>query len=235
MADGHGTRARVEYKIRCWCVYIHYRPNGSPFYVGKAVAYNGWRPHRARMFSERNPIHKKIVAKYGAENIGVAVIELPSELEAISAEIEHIARFRAEGHFLANLTEGGEGMSGYMPSDETRKKWSESRKGRKASAETRAKLSAVRIGKSINQPPRPWQAEITSKRFKGVPKSEEHKTKISAAHTGKIQAPASEETKAKMRAAQTERQTRPGAKEKATEAGHKAWATRRLRSATRNL
>lgn len=195
-----GQRSRRTLKIRAFCIYIHFRPDGSPFYVGKATLYVGQIASRPYMFKHRNPIHKRIVAKHGAENIDVFVVEFATAAEAFAAEIAHIARFKRAGHVLANLTVGGGGMNGYMPSDETRRKWSEVRKGRKASPETRALLSAMRTGKKLKYAKRPWQISVASKRFKGVPKSAEHRAKISAGHMGKNQAPASEQTKAKMSA-----------------------------------
>lgn len=221
-------------------VYVHRRPNGSPFYVGKATYQS-----RAFLFKHRSLFHKRIVAKYGVENITVSVLEFATEKEAFAAEIEYIARFRAEGHRLANLTDGGDGAVGFVHSEEerkrraafmtgrkpleaTRKLWSEQRKGRRPTEETRRKLSLIRTGKSINQPLRPWQAPIISARFKGVPKSEAHKAKIAAAHLGKIQGPASEETKAKMSVAQSARYADPANRAEQSRIMRQAWKKRRF-------
>lgn len=86
--------------------YLHCRPNGDPFYVGKG------RGKRCFNFSRRNPHHKNIVAKYGAENIGVFVFECASERQAFDDEIHQIKQLRAEGFVLANITDGGDGVSG---------------------------------------------------------------------------------------------------------------------------
>jgi len=91
----------------------------------------------------------------------VVVKELETGLsfsEAQSREIFYIAKFKAEGHRLLNLTNGGEGMLGYIHSQETRRKKSESMKktlgGRPAlnrgtthTEETKKKMSEARKGK----------------------------------------------------------------------------------------
>ena len=80
-----------------------------------------------------------------------------------------------------NLTDGGAGPRGYKPTEEHKRKISESKKGeknynygKKLSEETKRKMSETR---------------------KGKPKSEEHKRKIGDAHIGKKR---SEETRRKL-------------------------------------
>lgn len=181
-----------------YCNYIHCRPNGEPFYVGKATIDKRHRTNRPFMFSHRNNLHKKIVAKYGKENIQVFVFPCSTEQEALDAEIQHIAQFRSEGLQLANLTDGGEGMSGFKLSEESKAKLSAIRKGRKPTEETRAKLSAARIGKPSPVKGRKHtdEAKANMSAFqKGRKKSEEHKAKIAAAHIGKKMGPHTEEWK----------------------------------------
>jgi len=89
-------------------VYIHKRPDGTPFYIGKG------RQRRAFDFapSRRTTHHKNIVAKYGRENIHIYVIDCESEDHAFSLETAMIACYRKESVALVNLTDGGEGVSG---------------------------------------------------------------------------------------------------------------------------
>jgi hypothetical protein len=91
-----------------FCVYIHKRPNGEPFYIGKGLL------SRAFDFapSRRTEWHKNIVSKYGRENIIVQVIPCMYEKEAFELEKAHINIARLAGHKLANLTDGGEGVAG---------------------------------------------------------------------------------------------------------------------------
>lgn len=86
--------------------YLHCKPNGDPFYVGKGSG------KRASNFYKRNAHHKAIVAKYGKSNIGVYVFCCDSEQEAFADEIHQIAQLRSEGLILANVTNGGDGVSG---------------------------------------------------------------------------------------------------------------------------
>lgn len=98
--------------------YLHCRPDGTPFYVGKG---SGKRSH---WFYQRTKHHNHIIAKYGIENIGVFVFPCESEEQAFVDEQHQIAQLRREGAKLCNLTDGGEGKSGFIPSQETRQKMS---------------------------------------------------------------------------------------------------------------
>lgn len=122
-------------------VYLHCRPDGTPFYVGKG------RGRRAyNMQYRRNPHHLSIIAKHGAENIIVQIFYVDSEAEAFALECRKIAELRAAGVTLANQTDGGEGPSGRTVSEKTLAAL-RARKGSKASAETRARVSAAGKGR----------------------------------------------------------------------------------------
>ncbi len=128
-------------KTAKFCVYLHSRPDGSVFYVGKG------KRSRAYEFSpsRRSRFHSNIVSKYGRGNIGVRVMPVMCELEATLLEVTHIKMWRAKGQADANFTDGGEGVSGRKPSekalaalDRGRKKWSE----KKFTPETMAAILA---------------------------------------------------------------------------------------------
>lgn len=91
-------------------MYVHKRPDGTPFYVGKGLV------RRAYDFaaSRRTEWHKNIVAKYGREAIKVETISCASEREAFDIERQKIAELRASGTELVNLTNGGEGAAGHV-------------------------------------------------------------------------------------------------------------------------
>ena len=158
--------------------YLHCKPDGIPFYVGKGY---GNRSHN--LINSRNPHHKNIVAKYGKENILVYVFECESEEQAFVDEITQIAHLKCEGFELVNMTDGGEGASGTNVTLETRNKmsiksklkWqdqefkkrqSEAHKGKVSSQETCNKISAIKKAKNFKH-------------------SEETKLKISTSLTGK--------------------------------------------------
>lgn len=94
-------------------VYVHKKPDGTPFYVGKGLL------RRAYDFapSRRTAWHKNIVAKYGRDAIMVEAIACLSEQEAFDVERRRIAEIRASGIDLVNLTDGGEGASGHVSNE----------------------------------------------------------------------------------------------------------------------
>lgn len=121
-------------------VYQHRRADDSGvFYVGKG------KGKRAGERAKRNPFWKNIAAKHGFTVEMVA--EDISEQEAFRIEIETIHLRRQEGCVLANMTDGGEGCSGYSPSPETREKQRAANLGKVLPAETLAKISAANSGR----------------------------------------------------------------------------------------
>jgi hypothetical protein len=83
-------------------------------------------------------------------------IEILEEYETAimlsEAERHFIAYFKFVGCRLTNLTDGGEGTSGFSPSLETRAKLSTALQGIVKSAETCHKLSVSHLGKSNGSP-----------------------------------------------------------------------------------
>jgi hypothetical protein len=146
-------------------VYEHLRKtDGSVFYVGK-----GYKS-RATRKTNRNRYWHNIVNKHGFDVRFVAT-KLDEEL-ALLAEIERIDQQRKLGIKLCNLTDGGEGVVGYV-----------------ATPETRAKLSKAHLGRKIPK----WLSEKYSILRKGRKKSEECKRKISEANKGKIRSQATKD------------------------------------------
>lgn len=95
--------------------YTHSRPDGSVFYVGKGFARRAW------WFKQgRNPYHRSIIEKHGAENIIVTIYPCVDENAAFELEKVLVTKFRAEGNRLANMTDGGEGPTGRPMSDKAR-------------------------------------------------------------------------------------------------------------------
>ncbi|HEY4385922.1 MAG TPA: NUMOD3 domain-containing DNA-binding protein, partial [Ktedonobacteraceae bacterium] len=93
---------------------------------------------------------------------------------------------------LVNLTNGGEGTSGYTQSEEHRRKSSEARKGKRLTEEHRRKLSEAQ---QKRLPATEETRRKISDKLKGKPKSEEHRGKLSEINTGKHP---TEETRRKM-------------------------------------
>jgi hypothetical protein len=149
--------------------YIHARPTtvdaNGVFYIGKG------KGDRYKDFSHRTFYHKNIVNKYGKENLLIGKIYCSSEQIAKDLEIGLIKCFKRMQVKLANFTDGGEGLSGYKHREETKRKQSISRLGRKISLETKEKLRLANLGKPGT--------------FLGKKHSEETKRKISLLKLGK--------------------------------------------------
>ena len=74
----------------------------------------------------------RALRKYGEENFVWEIVEDGIEDKTLldDKERHYIALHESFGSKGYNMSEGGEGQTGWIPSDETRAKWSEQRKGR---------------------------------------------------------------------------------------------------------
>ena len=130
-----------------------------------------------RMASHRyaDSVIGNAIRKYGWENFSVEVLEECDTKEELNErEIFWIAALNCKTPNGYNRSDGGDGPTGYVCSDETRAKLSAAGKGKKKSPEHRAKIGAGNRGKK---------------------QTPEAKAKISAARRGKSTTP---ETKAKL-------------------------------------
>lgn len=188
-------------------VYEHWRLDRDEcFYVGKG------KGRRAYVMKDRNGHHKAIQAKVIREGFAIEIRMVAmglSEKEAFSIECERICFWRNVGIDLANMTDGGDGISGFKMSIDAKEKMSRAKRGRpgmitmlgkKHSAETRAKMSAAQ---------------------KGRPKSPEHAAKVGAAHKGKK---ISDEQKAILSAARKNAVCTEEYRYKMSELAKKQWA-----------
>lgn len=153
-----------------FCAYLHCKPDGVPFYVGKGTYKRAY----ALYGRARNIHHRNTVAKYGLENISVVVLEGKSEEAALDMERAIIKTLREEGVELCNFTDGGEGVSGFKLTAEQRAKVAAAGRGRKASAETLIKLSKVKKGRTFTDEAK---AKMSAAK-KGKKLSEEHRRKM---------------------------------------------------------
>ena len=139
------------------------------------------------------------IKKYGADNFDVELIPYPGITnEALCAvEMQKIKKLGSKKPNGYNLTDGGDGTSGWKHTDESRKKMSEAlkgnsrMKGKKHSDKVRQKISAARkgekhpnYGKKLSVETRKKISEANKKQIpwsKGKKLSVEHRHKISAA------------------------------------------------------
>lgn len=99
-------------------------------------------------------------------------------------EIEHIAKARLDGVRLVNLSDGGGGRAGYVPSKEEREKIASKQRGvprQPKTSEQKAHMSQVMKGRNTNTPE---HIERLRQMKIGVPRSEETKARISEAKKG---------------------------------------------------
>jgi hypothetical protein len=155
--------------------YIHAKPDGTPFYIGKG---NG---RRLNMFHRRNQHHKNVVAKYDKRNILIGKLDCSDESTAFDLEMGLIKCLRRSGVDLVNLTDGGHGPSGLIVTPEQRAKISATLTGRKGSPHTdasKAKISAANKGRK-RTPEEIQKMSIAAKNKK--PLTDETRAKLSAA------------------------------------------------------
>lgn len=187
-------------------VYVLFRPwNGQPCYVGKGFGRR-WRRHNAVAERHSNKHLANIFRKAGGEIPSVIVRNQLTEKEAFDLErilIGIIGRHNIGKGPLANLTDGGDGVSGLRHNDEFRAqaairaaKMGAAQRGKVHSTETRERMSKSAYRALQN----PALREKRRLAHIGLHLSPEVKAKISAANKGRKH---TEETRAKMSAAKT--------------------------------
>lgn len=162
---------------RDFYVYEHIRSDtGAVFYVGKGRGRRAWR------LAERNQMHRRVVAKLARDGGSVEVRFVRTELPepcALTLERLRIAALRAANVRLVNLTDGGEGSTGYKPTTETLRLMAEVQRGKKRTAETKALLSAAATGRRHTDETKRKLSEARAKQTF----SEETRAKLSRAHS----------------------------------------------------
>lgn len=123
--------------MREFYVYIHYRNDtNTPFYVGKGKGDRAYQLCTSR----RSRFWLNIANKAG---VTVNIIETAlTETEAHDLECKIIEELRMYGYKLANLTDGGEGVSGRKISEHSRQLMRIKATGRIHTYATRQKLKA---------------------------------------------------------------------------------------------
>jgi len=171
-------------------VYCHKRPtDGEVFYVGKGCG------KRSTRTDNRNNHWHNVIKKHGGFDVEIVAKNL-TEAEALKFEIALIKGLRDAGANLCNLTDGGEGLSGFRHSKKTRERMKISNRGKaksghKLSKEHRQKLRMAKLGRKLSKE----HAQAAAKARIGRKVSVETGQKISRALTGK---PLSEEHKRKL-------------------------------------
>lgn len=132
-----------------WNLYMHTCPNGKK-YIGITTrnCKDRWRSGNGY---KNNKHFYSAILKYGWENIihEVLATELSKE-EAFLYETSLIALHKSDNPFYGyNHSKGGEGKTGFSPSEETRQKIKDKLAGRHRPDEVKRKLSIAHLGKSL--------------------------------------------------------------------------------------
>lgn len=198
-------------------------------YVGSAVVLvNRFRQHRRHLSRgvHHNSYLQRVWDKYGAGGLKFIVLEKCSPEECISREQFWIDFYRsAERQFGYNLCPVAGSHLGYKHSPEARQRQSAALMGHPVSAETRAKLAARKRGKKMSQEHREKTRAASTGRTHTV--SDETRARLSM--IAKARKPISDVTRAKLIAARKGRKVSDETKRRMSEAGFRAWKSRRAR------
>jgi hypothetical protein len=171
-------------------VYRHVRNDtGVVFYVGKGKEKRAYQTNKGRNNHWRN-----VVNKAGGFSVDFIIDGVDEEFSHL-VEIEAIDAYRRRCVSLTNITDGGDGVSGLLHSEETRAIIRAKRKLQKIShsPDTIEKIAAAQRGRLKGPNPE------HSIRLMGRKLTDEHKAKIAASHTGMKR---SDEARAAMSEAQ---------------------------------
>lgn len=124
------------------------------------------------------------LAKRGLSPTWSILVEAQDQAELDRLEVECIAQARSEGVRLVNLSDGGGGRAGYVPSAEEREKIRRSNLGKHSVPKTEAQkghMSKLMAGRNTNTPEH--MSKLAAMK-RGVPRSEATKVRISEAKKG---------------------------------------------------
>ena len=156
--------------------YAYLREDKTPYYIGKGKGNRAYRRNKTDIKPPKDKTRILILK----QNL--------TDEEAIKHEIYMIAVFGRKDlgtGILHNRTDGGDGASGTVVSNKTRKKLSEANKN--PSEETRRKMSEAQKGKTVSEETKRKMSEAQKgekHHYYGKTLSKEHKNKLSMSLKG---------------------------------------------------
>lgn len=201
---------KCESQENKWCVYIHRNKINNKSYIGitSRSTRARWGNNGNGYKSNDNPVFYNAIKKYGWDNFEHIIwAENLTGEDAKQWERRLISLFKTNckkymhPEYGYNMNDGGDGNSGRILSEESRKKISEHHAdvsgennpnygklgenspnyGRYVSEETRRKLSEINTGKILSEETKSKLSES----HLGKKATEETKIKLSEAHSGK--------------------------------------------------
>ena len=180
-----------------YCYILKY-PDGIPFYVGKGRGYR-YKRHLTKwnIKNDTNGLKVNVINKIrnsGKEPLAEIIKTNLTEDEAFTLEIEIIKKYgkRCEGGILTNMSDGGEGQTGYHHTEKLKsefsKRFSKEKNpffGKRHTEESLKLIGNTNRGKILNEN---WRQKI-SVATKGRKMSDEHKEKIRIANKNRIKTP----------------------------------------------
>ena len=205
-------------------VYVIFRPNGVPCYVGKGRG-DRWFVHKKLRHRHHNKHLANIIAKAGGDLPLVKIRDGLIEAQAFEIERAIIAAIgrEAKGGSLVNLTDGGEGASGRPQkpiSEETRMRLRISHLGKKQTEETKEKRAQKNRGKKRSPE---WCAANRARRT-GEKRNQEARKNISLA---KIGVKLTVDHRLKISESTKKALASPEVRKKISDASTALWASRR--------
>ena len=152
-------------------IYGYRNKLNGKIYIGKTTQNENVRQSQHKNSKKNDHFHNAI-RYHGFDNFEYFVIQddITTEMELNELEIFYISKYetftdKTKGY---NMTAGGEGSIGHVPSEKTRELMSSARTGLKRTLEQKRNMSIAQTGRKI---------------------TEEHRLKISISHTGLKRSP----------------------------------------------